>query len=54
MEKVQERLAGWKTRLLSPAGRLVLIKTTVTPLPEYIMQCAIILAKVCNVVDKLC
>jgi hypothetical protein len=54
MEKVQERLAGWKTSLLSLASRLVLIKAAVTPIPEYIMQCAIIPAKVCNVVDKLC
>ena len=54
MEKVQERLAGWKTRLFSPASRLVLIKAAMTPMPEYIMQCAIISAKVCNVVDKLC
>jgi hypothetical protein len=54
MEKVQERLAGWKTCLLSPASRLVLIKAAVTPIPKYIMQCAIIPAKVCNVVDKLC
>ena len=53
-EKVQSKLAGWKTRLLSPAGWWVLIKSAVTPIPEYLKQCVKIPAKVCNSVDKLC
>nr|POE98887.1 putative ribonuclease h protein [Quercus suber] len=36
---VQAKLAGWKTNCLSQAGRLVLLKATVTPIAEYYMQC---------------
>ena len=38
-EKIQAKLAGWKSRLLSRAGRLVLIKTTTAPIVDYYMQC---------------
>jgi hypothetical protein len=54
IERIQSKLAGWKTRVLSPTGRLVLLKFAVNPIPDYLMQCAIIPAKVCNDVDKVC
>ena len=53
-ERVQTKLAGWKSKLLSPAGKLVLIQSAVTPIPEYVMQCMSVPLKVCNSIDKLC
>jgi ribonuclease HI len=53
-ERVQAKLAGWKSKLLSPAGKLVLIQSAVTPILEYVMQCMSVPLKVCNSIDKLC
>ena len=39
VERVQAKLAGWKSKSLSLAGRLVLIKAVVSLIPEYNMQC---------------
>ena len=35
LDKVQSKLAGWKSRLLSKLGRLVLAKSAATPIAEY-------------------
>ena len=53
VERVQAKLNGWKSKCLSPAGRLVLIKAVVTAIPKYIMQCHKLPAKVCEEVNKL-
>ena len=53
MERVQAKLAGWKSKSLSPAGRLVLIKAVVSSILEYDMQCYKLSAKVCEDVNKL-
>ena len=53
VERVQAKLAGWKTKCLSPAGRIVLIKVAVTAIPEYTMQCYRIPVRICDEVDKL-
>ena len=53
VERVQAKLAGWKTECLSPAGWLVLIKAAVTAIPEYTMQCYKILVRICDEVEKL-
>lgn len=53
VEKIQNKLAGWKTKLLSTAGKLVLAKTAVVPVVEYYMQCQALPTKVCDVVDKI-
>lgn len=53
VERVQAKLDGWKSKCLSPAGRLVLIKAAVTSIPEYIMQCNKLPVKVCEEVNKL-
>ena len=39
VDKVHAKLAGWKAKCLSPAGRLVLIKAAVTPLLN--IQCSV-------------
>lgn len=53
MEKVQAKLDGWKSKCLSPAERLVLIKVAMISIPEYIMQCHKLPVKVCEEVNKL-
>ena len=52
VERVQAKLASWKTKCLSHARRLVLIKATVTPIPKYTMQCYKLSAKICEDVEK--
>ncbi|KAL0012862.1 hypothetical protein SO802_007970 [Lithocarpus litseifolius] len=51
-EKISAKLAGWKSRLLSRAGRLVLIKSAAAPIADYYMQCHALPIKVCNAIDK--
>ena len=53
VERVQAILAGWKSKCLSSARRLVLIKAAVTSILEYAMQCHKLLVKVCEDVNKL-
>ena len=37
VEKVMSKLAGWKPRFLSFAGRSVLVKSVMSTIPNYIM-----------------
>ena len=53
VERVQTKLAGWKSKCLSLAGRLVLIKAAVSSIPEYNMQCYKFPAKLCEDVNKM-
>ena len=53
VERVQAKLAGWKNKCLSPAGRIMLIKAAVIAIPEYTMQCYRIPVRICDEVDKL-
>ena len=38
MERVMNKLAGWKTQFLSFAGRSMLVKSIVAAIPNYVMQ----------------
>ena len=38
MEKIQHRLASWKSKILSRAGRLTIIKSVLNSLPVYYMS----------------
>ena len=42
----QNQLAGWKTHLLSFAGRLVLTQATISAILNYSMQCVVLPSKV--------
>lgn len=51
-EKIDCRLAGWKTRYLSLAGRVTLAKSTLSTIACYSMQTAKIPRTVCDDIDK--
>lgn len=44
INKIHQRLAGWKSRLLSKAGRLILINSVINSLPLHFMQAFPLLA----------
>lgn len=52
MERIQSKLAGWKTKLFSPAGRMVLVQTTAASIADYYISCHALPIKVCNAIDK--
>ena len=39
LDRVNQKLAGWKANLLSLAGRNVLIQASTAAIPSYVMQC---------------
>ena len=51
-EKIDRRLAGWKTKYLSLAGRITLAKSSLSTLACYSMQTAKIPKTVCDDIDK--
>ena len=53
VERVMSKLASWKTRFLSFAGRSVLVKSVMSTIPNYVMQAAAIPAHLCDKLDKL-
>jgi hypothetical protein len=53
IEKIRGKLAGWKARTLSLAGRCTLIQSITTAIPTHIMQCTMLPGKICNELDKL-
>ena len=53
VNKIQNKLAGWRLKLLSKAGKLVLVKSSMAPVAEYYMQCQSLPVKVCDQIDKI-
>ena len=53
IERVQSRFAGWKSNLLSFAGRLVLTQVVTTTISNYAMQCATLSIKILNSINRL-
>ncbi|XP_052107421.1 uncharacterized protein LOC110273893 [Arachis duranensis] len=51
LEKIKNRLASWKGRLLNRAGRLCLIKSVASSLPIYQMQVTLFPTSVCQKID---
>ena len=50
--RVDKRLAGWKTKCLSLAGRTTLIQSTIAAIPAYVMQSAKLPCSLCDTLDK--
>jgi ribonuclease HI len=53
VEKVQAKLSSWKAKLLSPAGRVVLIQSVTSSIPAYYMQNVALPVRTCSKLDKL-
>nr|KYP43662.1 Putative ribonuclease H protein At1g65750 family [Cajanus cajan] len=54
MEKIQGRLAAWKSKLLNKAGKLCLVKSTISSIPVYSMQTLWLPQAVCTRFDQAC
>ena len=52
-EKVWRKLQGWEGKLLSQAGREVLIKLVIQAIPTYTMGCLKIPIGLCNEIEGL-
>nr|XP_023914532.1 uncharacterized protein LOC112026083 [Quercus suber] len=53
LERVKQKLAGWKANLLSLAGRVVLIQASTSTIPTYIMQCTALPKKLLDNIDRV-
>ncbi|XP_056690367.1 uncharacterized protein [Spinacia oleracea] len=52
--KIKSKLASWKAKCLSKAGRLVLIKSTLTTIANYSMQILYLPKKTLQTIDQAC
>ena len=53
LERVKQKLAGWKANLLSLAGRAVLIQASTSTILDYIMQCTALPKKLLDNIDQV-
>ena len=51
LDRVKQKLAGWKANMLSFAGRAILIQASFAVIPSYIMQCAKLLGRILDGID---
>lgn len=52
-ERVWQKLQGWEEKLLSSAGREILIKAVVQAIPTYTMSCFKLPVGLCNELESL-
>ena len=52
-DRVWKKLQGWKEKLLSQAGREILIKIVVQAIPTYTMSCFKLLIGLCSEIESL-
>ena len=53
LEKIEQKLAGWKKLYLSKGGQLMLLKSTLSSLPTYFLSLFTIPTYVTNKIEKL-
>ena len=53
LDQVKQKLAGWKASMLSMAGRAILIQSSSSTIPAYVMQCAQLPGKVLEGIGKV-
>lgn len=53
IEKVQSKLAGWKSNTLMQSGRATIIQTVTSTIPSYSMQTMHLPISVCNKLDRI-
>lgn len=50
-DKIWKRLQGWNVKLLSKAGKVVLLKNVATTILSYCMSCFLIPKKLCQEIE---
>ena len=53
LDRVKKKLAGWKTNLLSMAGKMVLIQASSSTIPSYVMQSNFLANKILKGIDRV-
>ena len=53
LDRVKQKLSGWKANLLSFAGHRVLIQSSLATIPSYIMQCSYLPRRVLDRLDRV-
>ena len=53
LKRIQNKLASWKANLLSVAGRVILIQSVTSTIPNYVMQSVALPPKILQGIDKL-
>ncbi|KAL0011835.1 hypothetical protein SO802_006943 [Lithocarpus litseifolius] len=53
LDRVKQKLLGWKANMLSLAGRLVLIQAFLAAIPSYVMQCSSLPARIFDGIDRV-
>lgn len=53
IEKALRKMQGWKTKLISLAGKETLIKSEVQGIPTYAMACFLLPKKICVKLDAI-
>lgn len=52
-EKVVQRIKGWSSKMLSRAGKLVMLKNVVQSIPAYAMSCFLMPKSLCQEIQKV-
>ena len=52
-DRVMKKRAGWKTKFMSFAGRVVLVKFVMLAIPNYVMQGVALPIHLCDKLDKI-
>ena len=53
LDRVKQKLAGWKANMLSFAGHAILIQASSAAIPSYIMQCAKLPGRILDEIDRV-
>uniref|UniRef100_A0A2N9IFC0 CCHC-type domain-containing protein n=1 Tax=Fagus sylvatica TaxID=28930 RepID=A0A2N9IFC0_FAGSY len=53
IDRMQTKLTGWKAKLLSMAGRVILTQAVTSAIPSYVMQGIMLPAKILNSIDRV-
>nr|XP_023874857.1 uncharacterized protein LOC111987377 [Quercus suber] len=53
VDRMKQKLAGWKASLLSQARRAVLVQSSLSTIPNYVMQCTHLPAKVLDSINRV-
>lgn len=53
LDRIQNKLSGWKSKLLSMAGGVVLSQLVIAAIPSYVMQGCMLPSRVLNGVDRI-